>query len=601
MEDDKARERHHAVDLLFSVLTRNCILPPLIKHDQALNGKAKCGDLHSKAIEAVEARVILCGAAMDALVTAAEGDKSILASTGAHKLLVSPFKFLNINPTGKPGRLAKLILDGSDASVPNFIQLLTTHFSSNKTVLRLLTDHAEIIRQQVFGRNPFTVSNPNPKQPRRTEATITTALQTSKPTSISSLLPSGHSLSLLSIASILREACNQYRSGLPHADPNLGTLLCGNSLTKSRRFLPEQMDPIRGSNAYTRLLLEHIPPAKLTSREGISALLAYMGTGQCSGTKGFLDKNPGIFWDYQRCVTAFNDAKSANDFIYEGKRTTKKAKGKGKRVKVFVDGMTRYDYMQIWGEPCNHLSVGGGITERFQPIFNQKIQERWETWLGPLAGKDPAEPEAAEKCGWMDALNFVTDLGIKGFGRGLTSLQFANNLWVAGIVAEPPIADMVRWLHVNKNLGATRGLGHLGFTINTFTDLYAAFSAVHDHLDEYLSTGDKKILHFGVIFVEHVLCKVSRWGNHLPSRGDLNSKVGGGEWSQGANETNHLAFPIPAAATTSCLEEAVSKANVGLLQQLHAPTDYLIAFPSKFDATSIEQFGAVRQKRKFPS
>lgn len=567
MEDDKARERYHAVNLLFNVLTHNCILPPLIKHDQALNGKARCGDLRSKTTKAVEARVILCGAAMDALVTAAEGDESILASTGAHELLVSPFKFLNINPAGKPGRLAKLILDGSDASVPNFIQLLTTQFSSNKTILRLLTEHAEIIRQQVFGKNPFTVGIPKPKRPRHTGAAITTAIQTSKPTSISGLLPSGKSLSLLSIASILREACNRSRPGLPDADPNLATLLRGNSLTKGRQLLPEQMDPIRGSNAYTCLLLEHIPPAKLTSRGGISALLAYMGTGQCSGTKGFLDKNPGIFWDYQRCITTFNDVKSANDLILEGKRTTKQAKGKGKRVKSFVDGMTRYDYMQIWGEPCNHLSVRGGITERFQPIFDQKIQKRWEEWLGPLADKDLAEPEAVEKRKWMDALDFVTNLGIKGFGRGLTSLQFANNLWIAGIVAEPPIADMVRWLHVNKNLGATRGLEHLGFVINTFTDLYAAFSVVHDHLDEHLSTGDKKILHFGVIFVEHILCKVSRWGNHLPSRGDLNSKVGGGKWSQGANETNHLAFPIPVAVTTSCLEEAVSKANVGFLQR----------------------------------
>ena len=502
---------------------------------------------------------------MNALVTVAGGDESILASTGAHELLVSPFKYLNINPNGKPERLANLIVGGSDVSIPHLIHILTGHFSLNKTILPSLTKHAEIIRQQVFGQSPSTANAFKPTQPRRAKSTIANALRASKPTSITQLLSSRPSLSLLPVASILREACNRSRPGLLHADQKLYAVLGGQSSKSRRKFPPEHTDPIRGNNASTQLLLKHIPPASLTSRGGISALLAYMGTGQCSVTKGFLEKNPGVFWDYQRCVTAFSDAKTANDLISQAK-STKGAKGRGKQVKAFMDGMTRYEYMQVWGEPCHHLSVRGGITEKFLPIFDQKIQERWEAWLGPLAGKDPATLEAAEKRGWKDGLDFVTGLGINGFGRGLTSLQFANNLWIAGLVAEPSIVDIVSWIHVHRNLGASKGLGQLGFTIKTFTDLHAAFVAVYDHLDNHLSTEDKKILHFGTIFVEHILCKVSRWGKLLPSRDDLNSKVGGGEWSQGANKTNCLAFPIPEDVATSCLGEAVKKANVSLLK-----------------------------------
>lgn len=42
-----------------------------------------------------------------------------------------------------------------------------------------------------------------------------------------------------------------------------------------------------------------------------------------------------------------------------------------------------------------------------------------------------------------------------------------------------------------------------------------AFKCVHDHLNLHLSERDKEILDFGPIFVEHLLCKISRWDNRL--------------------------------------------------------------------------------------
>lgn len=561
-KDINARERAHATNLLFMVLTRYHILPPLLEHDRILNTKTKYAALHSENIEAVEARTILRGAAMDALVTVTGGDESILASTGAYKLLLSTFHFFNVNPHGRPERLAKSILDGSDESIPNFIQLLTAHFSANKVIQRSLIEHAEIIRQRVFGRYSHVTNISKPKRPRQARASIIKEIQACEPTSISHLIPPG--LSLLPIALILREACNRSR-GLPYADQALYTILCGKSLTGGRQYPPEQTDPIRGNNAYTQLLLEHLPPASLTSQEGISALLAYMGTGQCSETKGFLSSNRRIFWDHQRCITAFNDAKSANDLILNGNPAIQQTSSKGKKARMFVIGMTRFEFSQVWGQPCCHLSVKDGIVERFGPIFDPKIQERWKSWLGPLVDQDPTKLPAAEKRQWRDALDFVVDLGIKGFSRGLTSLQFANNLWVAGIVTEPSITDIVSWLYINKDLGASKGLQYLGFAVETFKDFRAAFLIVYSHLDEHLSAEDKEILHFGVIFVEHLLCKVSRWKTRLPSYDYFNTKVGGGEWSRSANQGNHLAFPVPETVKTSCLKKAIAEANVSLL------------------------------------
>ena len=527
INDCRAREQSHAAELLFKVLTRYHILLPLLEHDLVLNRGSKYAALYSQRVEAIEARTILRGAAMDALVTANGGDESILASPRAHELLVSPFRFFNINPNGRQERLAKAILQHGGESVWRFTQLLSDYLSSNGAIQQALGKHAEAIRREVFAEW-LPAANPRRSRQKRPKEVSFKALQACSPTSVQQLLPSGISISFLPIASMLRETCNRSR-GLPHADQVLRAILDGKTLTNSRQYPLEQTDPIRGENEYTRILFEHLPPAHLTTPEGISALLAYMGTGQCSETKGFLNNNQDIFWNYQRCVAAFDNAESANRLVRDNNRPIQQAEEEGKRVKRFISGMTRYEFPQVWGQPSAHLMVGtAGAEEKFQPIFNRKIQEEWKKWLGSLAYKDPAQLQTAEKLQWIDALNFVIHLGIKGFGRGLTSLQLVNNLCIAGVVDEPSVTDMVSWLFRNKDLGANKGLRHLGFQVNTFKDFHAAFLVVHGHLDRNLSGEDKKILHFGVIFVEHLLCKVSRWETRLSSLDCLSSKVGFG-------------------------------------------------------------------------
>ena len=556
--DKKERERLQSTDVLSTVLNHHCILPPLNGCDQELNSKGKHGSLRGKKVNQIQARTILRGAVMDALVTAAGGQESILASSGAYDLLISPWVYFRISPGDSEEFLANSIMKSSNETIPAFTGALTSLFSSKPTLLPSLDEHANLIKEKVLSHH--TPTKPGSKQPQQKKVSTAKRPKDCSPTSVQAIRPTNEPLSLLPIVSILRESCNQARA-LPPADRDLWKVLNGQSLTNPRVYPPEQTDPIRGDNAYTRLLLKIIPPAKLTTAMGASALLAYMGTGQCTETGGFLLSHPTIFWEYEHCISAFEAAKASNDLLYSSHPMIRRAIAEGKKPQKFISGMTRYEYPQVWGQPCCHLSVQDGIRERFQPIFDSTIQEKWKEWLGPSLGKDPALLTSAEKHSWKDAIDFVQGLGIKGFTSGLTSLQFANNLWVAGIVGDPSAFDMASWLYVNRDLGAARGLKHLGLQPETFKDFYAAFLVIHGHLDEHLSMEDKEILHFSVIFVEHLLCKISRWGARLQSQGKLHSKVGGGPWAKGTNRTNNFAFPAPEIVCTERLEIAVGVAN----------------------------------------
>lgn len=561
--------------MLLKVLNHHCALPPLVQSDKLLNKQSKCGSRRQVDTSAVETRTILRGAAMDALVTAAEGNESILASSGALNLLISPWTYFCLGASGKEEQLAASILNGTDERIPTYTRVLAEHLLSNKTLLPSFDEHASLIREKVFGHNPPSIPKAKSKQPRRKKACRARKLKDCGPTSIKAILPSNLPLSLLPIAGIMREACNRSRGLLP-ADNALFRVLTGRSLISQQSYPPEQTDPIRGDNAYTKLLLEILPPEKLTTRQGASALLAYMGTGQCTETQGFLRDNKNIFWELERSIVAFGAAKSHNDSVYSSHPAIKRAEAAGRKPKKFITGMIRYEFSQVWGQPCCHLSVRDGIRERFEPMFELEIMDKWEAWLGPLLNKNPILLTDGERRPWKEALDFVQGLGIKGFTSGLTSLQFANNLWVAKIVADPSPDEMVSWLWANRDLGATRGLVHLGFQLKTFKDFHAAFLIVYGHLNEHLSTEDKNILHFSVIFVEHLLCKVSRWGVRLGSHKHLNSKISGEEWSRGGNHTNNLAFPVPEIVHTQCLDMAVDKVNVCALQQPPIPIQALI-------------------------
>lgn len=93
-----------------------------------------------------------------------------------------------------------------------------------------------------------------------------------------------------SLALILREALNQKRGHRP-ADEILSSVLNGYHVTRTTtlRNNPDHMNPIRQDLDAVSLLKTHLPGDLLTSSNGLSNLMSWMGTGQGFKTRSFLE------------------------------------------------------------------------------------------------------------------------------------------------------------------------------------------------------------------------------------------------------------------------------------------------------------------------
>jgi hypothetical protein len=116
---------------------------------------------------------------------------------------------------------------------------------------------------------------------------------------------------------------------------------------------------------------------------------------------------------------------------------------------------------------------------------------------------------AAKK--WFKKLN--ADVKLEGFKEGLTHLQFLNNLVALGMCQPPSVGQMAEFVDEHHDKGAYIGLQVLGFRLDGRPTnwVQAALQCVYDHLDATLAPEDRKLLIFGTIFLEHVLCKVVRF------------------------------------------------------------------------------------------
>ncbi|KAJ8075901.1 hypothetical protein PM082_021533 [Marasmius tenuissimus] len=100
-------------------------------------------------------------------------------------------------------------------------------------------------------------------------------------------------------------------------------------------------------------------------------------------------------------------------------------------------------------------------------------------------------------------------------------MQLANTLALLGLCELPSCDDMANIVHTHKNKGAFEGLQHLGFSVtasSTVEEVRSAFRCVFDFLDHRLRLEDKVVLKFNAIFVEHLLCKVTRWEKAFPTK-----------------------------------------------------------------------------------
>ena len=371
---------------LLEILNLYCILPSIAVYDGVLQKLGKYTKLYSKKAKDVEARTIVRGAAMDALVRATGGDESILATKGAHSVLIDSWQHFYVHKKDSPERVSKRIKEGTLETLHAFTGALAAQVSANPLLSSLLHEQAKLIIDRVFPNTDAAASTKKSPQPRKRKTSAAQKLRTCPPTSLGDILPSGELPSTLAIASILREACNRARN-FPPADGRLFKVLIGQEPSSQKQYPPEQTDPIRYDNAYTKLLLEHIPPVKLATCDGASALLTYMGTGQCTATRGFLQSNQGIFWDHDECVSAFETAKSKNSSVSDTNPSIEQAERKGKKHRAFIEGMVQFQCPQVWGQPCCHLSVPEDIGESLSQCLQQLSRTSgWSSWA-PCLGK----------------------------------------------------------------------------------------------------------------------------------------------------------------------------------------------------------------------
>ena len=150
---------------------------------------------------------------------------------------------------------------------------------------------------------------------------------------------------------------------------------------------------------------------------------------------------------------------------------------------------------------------------------------------------------------------------------------------------EPTVQEMADFL-VNaakgkgkgkESKGGIKGLELLRFKISDRHDpglwIRAAFTSFYDHLDAHLTAADKAELHFGAMFVEHLLCKISRYQSiflkdplagtvTLVSLGEIAQQKQGSGWVSGANALDCTKFPIPLNVNRDELKASIVRVEV---------------------------------------
>lgn len=351
-----------------------------------------------------------------------------------------------------------------------------------------------------------------------------------------------------------------------------------------------QSFPFRHNNPYAKLFAKHLPADKLTGPLGLANALVFMVSSQCEDTMAFL--NGVTFWSdsLEDCIDMYDGFVQKNAHFYtdlhhnplassassgkKSKRGKKKKKKTGfhalNRREQAASGYVHVDSLTIWGQPSRQLGLFPGIphrddlTKRFTRLFSADFQTRWTNLLGALFRKDPAT-FAGKIPSWREMHIFILKLRVSGLGTtnhsSLTAFQLTNHFVFAGLCSPPLLEDITTWIWKMKKAGAYRGLQDLGFDVSSLERTHKSFDCVLQHFTDNLSEEDRTSMGFdlgyGVIFVEHILCKVVRWQNRLVFNcgkeaslvrlGDVaaRAEVNGSPWVKGANTENASLFPVP--------------------------------------------------------
>ena len=487
------------------------ISPNLVSIDAQLNGPGRrVGTTQSKlnVLEGCVKRSIIRGVIIDTIVEACDGDDGILSSSAIENILRSPAFLFDTSPnyhTNDDIVTKKLLKDPTTTLGPirTWLKDFIASSPDIQPCVKKLGDAVYDLICQRHGSRPFPRFNPlqalaraKPRKPfgARPSKTPRTDLP-DIPLTPNALLkhPDGEIFSQLAV--IIREVLNRRRS-LPIGDIHIDRLMSGHHPTTGRagRCNLDHFDPIRFDNVYSRMLKKQFPVNRVTSKLGLTNLLAYMSTGQGFRTQQFCNRTDLWFLSLEGCIQTFRNALLTHD-------------------QQCCD-------TRIWGTTCASFAVQTEtftVEEKFTPFFSEHVLEAWQKYLGELYESDDATFSDEQLPTFTTALDMLKDLNKKvklnGFKHGLTNLQFANNLVCLGLCQSPTVGEIADWIFRNPKKGAFKGLVALGFDIVGRPAHWtkAAFQVVLDHLNATLSLDNRTLLVFGTIFLEHVLCKVSRF------------------------------------------------------------------------------------------
>ncbi|KAF7974474.1 hypothetical protein HWV62_12124 [Athelia sp. TMB] len=356
------------------------------------------------------------------------------------------------------------------------------------------------------------------------------------------------------LALIIREGLND-RRGNPAAVEELQRVLVGRhptwsgSATRDR----DQTDPVRMFNRNAARLKRRLPGHFITRPTGISSLLAWMGTGQGSDvTAEFIESEEFFFFEaVQDVIQRFEKTIAKNEEILKTV-PPRKRKSHTRDIIAVVN-------VNIWGQSNNLLGLAPTANtgkkekaipmQKFGPYFGLKLVDAWTEFLGEMAGEDPESYTGPRKT-WAAGLRWLQDQKLNGFKDGLTLMQTVNNLVIMKILEPPTISAMAHWTFLNNKLGAQTALRSMGFKLTGEGAVRAAMTLIYRHLEVNMTEADKTDLGFGAIFVEHVLCKCTRWDSRLKSLKSRSMRQFAASivpeaFMPGANKTDSKKFPFP--------------------------------------------------------
>jgi hypothetical protein len=557
--------------------------------DKCLNTDEKKGS-GDKAKDLVRDRIVVRGGVLHSVVKVFGGDDGILASQCAKLILRSPARFFHGN-ISKDADLAAMILADEHVACQHLVSWLEQRLHALPTISPLLKAIADLVWKNNQALYTATVMPHHNTQAlgartRKPPDLPSTGRKSKKTKNVPDSLPSmpltrealiPNPPGMVQLALVIREALNS-RRGHHCGNEYLSRILNGqHPMTGQSGYLRngddlDQFMPIRWNNGHATLVRKHFTFELMLTTFGITNILIFMSTGQGYDTRDFVNSRTPNF--------AFFKLSEVVEYFDITIRTSKNPKSFKK---------IRFENQNIWGTACSQFQVhvNNGHTkltteEKFAPFFSATVQDAWIEWLGPLANirlDDLSGVDLRDKLkSWQSAYDFVVGLGLSPFGSGVTPMQFANTLALLGLCLPPTVEEMARCINADHHpKGAIRGLKQLGFNIDAKPNewVIAALQCVYDHLEHDLSFADKHelgfLFGFGAMFIEHLLCKISRFEGLFPTTGMIRLTSLAREellsptpfiCGANLNDNTGLCFPISLTCATDSLDASVEASKL---------------------------------------